>query len=297
MIYAFVRQGNATALSSTKVVEIESLADDRSDESSPASHQRNGHRDVVIASAIRKTRSHRSDWPIGGLNSTTRRISVTTVTEAINSRQSTRAFLDKPVSLELMHQILSTAGRAPSGGNLQPWSVYVMTGQDLAALKRKLRETPNAKRDVPEYTIFPNPLADPFNARRKKCGEDLYAALEIPREDKQGRAAQFDRNYDFFGAPVGMIFAIDRSFGHAQWVHLGMFIQTVMLLAQEAGLATCAQEAWATAHKALATHLELPSSMMVYCGMSIGYADASDPVNAFRTERMTLDEFATFRGF
>lgn len=219
------------------------------------------------------------------------------VTEAVNSRHSTRAFLDKAVSLELLRSILTTAARSPSGGNLQPWNVYAMMGADLAELKKKVRENIKGGREGLEYTIYPNPLGEAFNLRRKKCGEDLYAAIKVPREDKAGRERQFGRNYEFFGAPVGLIFAIDRQFGHAQWVHMGMFIQTIMLLAQEAGLATCAQEAWAGMHKTVAVHLALPPELMVYCGMSMGYADLSHPINGFVTERMRVDEFVSFRGF
>lgn len=220
------------------------------------------------------------------------------VTEAVNARRSTRAFLDKPVDPELLQRVLTTASRSPSGGNLQPWRVYVMTGADLNDLKGKVRDSRNAGvREGLEYMIFPNPLADTFNARRRKCGEDLYAAIKVPREDKAGRDLQFARNYEFFGAPVGMIFAIDRQFGHAQWVHMGMFIQTVMLVAQEAGLATCAQEAWAGMHKTVGAHLGLPPELMVYCGLAIGYADTSHPINGFVTDRMSLDELAQFRGF
>lgn len=220
------------------------------------------------------------------------------VTEAVNARRSTRAFLDKPVDLELLQRILSTASRSPSGGNLQPWRAYVMTGADLEGLKEKVRESrKGGVREGLEYMIFPNPLADTFNARRRKCGEDLYAAIKVPREDKVGRELQFARNYEFFGAPVGIIFAIDRQFGHAQWVHMGMFIQTLMLVAQEAGLATCAQEAWAGMHKTVGTHLGLPPELMVYCGLALGYPDTAHPINSFVTERMSLDELAQFRGF
>ena len=220
------------------------------------------------------------------------------VTDAVNARRSTRAFLDRPVTPELLRRILATASRSPSGGNLQPWHAYVMTGADLADLKGKVRDSrKGGVREGLEYMIFPNPLADTFNARRRKCGEDLYAAINVPREDKAGRDLQFARNYEFFGAPVGVIFAIDRQFGHAQWVHLGMFIQTVMLVAQEAGLATCAQEAWAGMHKTVSAHLGMPPEQMVYCGLAVGYADTAHPVNGFVTDRMPLDELAQFRGF
>src|SRR5689334_6192472 len=167
------------------------------------------------------------------------------VSEAVRARRSTRAFIDKPVSADLLRSILETAARSPSGGNLQPWNVYVMAGDDLAELKRKTRESLKGARESGEFKVYPDQLPDTFNARRKKNGEDLYASIEVPREDKAGRLQQFARNFEFFGAPVGMIFAIDRCFDKPQWVHLGMFMQSIMLLAEEAGLATCPQEAWA----------------------------------------------------
>lgn len=219
------------------------------------------------------------------------------VNEAVQARKSTRAFLNKPVSADLLRSILGAAARSPSGGNLQPWNVHVMVGDDLAELKRKTRESLKGAREDGEFKVYPDLLPDTFNARRKKNGEDLYASIEVPREDKAGRLQQFARNYDFFGAPVGMIFAIDRCFDKPQWVHLGMFIQTVMLLAQEAGLGTCAQEAWSVWPKTVSAHLGLPTNLVVYCGMSLGYADEAHPINKFTTDRMPLDEFATFRGF
>jgi len=222
---------------------------------------------------------------------------MTSVTEAVLARRSTRAFLDKPVSGDLLRSILKAAARSPSGGNLQPWNVYVMAGDDLAVLKRKIREDAKSARAAPEFTIFPDPLPDAFNARRKKSREDLYAAIGVPREDRAGRLQQFARNYEFFGASVGMIFVMDRCFDKPQWVHLGMFMQSVMLLAEEAGLATCSQEAWAAWPNTVSTHLGLPSNLMVYCGMSVGYADVDHPINKFTTDRVAVDEFATFRGF
>jgi nitroreductase len=128
-------------------------------------------------------------------------------------------------------------------------------------------------------------------------GEQLYASLGIPREDRPARLRQFARNYDLFGAPVGLFFSIERSFGPPQWAHLGMFIQTIMLLAFERGLGACAQEAWAPVHRTVGEVLGLPESRMLYCGMGLGWADEADPINGWRSEREPLESFATFRGF
>lgn len=222
---------------------------------------------------------------------------MTSVKEAVLSRRSTRAFLDKPVSADLLRSILEAAARSPSGGNLQPWHVYAMAGDDLTEFKKKIRDKAKEAREKPEFMIFPEQLPDAFNVRRKKNGEDLYAAIGVPREDKAGRLKQFSKNYEFFGAPVGLIFAIDRCFDKPQWVHLGMFMQTLMLLAEEAGLATCPQEAWAAWPTTVSAHLGLPPNLVVYCGMSLGYADNDHPINKFTTDRVPVDEFAALRGF
>ena len=222
-----------------------------------------------------------------------------TVSEAVAARRSVRAFLPRPVEQKLVEEILALAARAPSGGNLQPWHVDVLAGESLEALKTKVREA-FARRpggEGLEFTIYPSPLPEPWRGRRFASGEALYAALGIPREDKPARLAQFARNYDLFGAPVGLFFSIDRLFDRPQWAHLGMFMQNVMLLAEERGLATCPQEAWAAVHGTVAAHLGLPEDRIFYCGMALGHADPEAPINTLRTERVQLEDFATFRGF
>jgi nitroreductase len=221
------------------------------------------------------------------------------VTEAVLARRSVRAFLRRPVARQTIEVLLETAARAPSGGNLQPWRVDVMTGEPLEALKAQAREAfalRNA-REALELTIYPSPLPEPYRSRRFASGEALYETLSIPREDKAARLAQFARNFDAFGAPVVLFFSLDRLFDRPQWAHLGMFMQNLMLLAEGSGLATCPQEAWATVHSAVARHIDLPADRILYCGMALGYADDSAPINALRTERAPLEEFAKFRGF
>jgi nitroreductase len=221
------------------------------------------------------------------------------LTTAIASRISCRAFLDRPVPKQTMVAILEAAKRAPSGGNLQPWLVHVLTGEPLAAflatIRGKLPTQPLG--EGAEYAIYPPNLHDPYRARRFKCGEDLYATIDIAREDKPGRLRQFARNYELFGAPVGLFFCVDRRMGADQWADIGMFMQTIMLLARDHGLHTCPQEAWAVWHKTIAEFLQLPPEVMLFCGMALGYMDESAPINSLRTERAALEEFATLRGF
>jgi len=221
------------------------------------------------------------------------------VTDAVRARFSCRAFLDQPVPRETIAEILSTAARAPSGGNLQPWHVDVLTGAPLAALKASVRASLAAgpRGEPTEFPIYPPDLADPWRARRHACGEQLYESIGIAREAKLARALQFARNFDLFDAPVGLFFSIPRGFGPPQWAHLGMFLQTIMLLAAERGLATCPQEAWAIAHQAVGEAIGLPAERMLYCGMALGHADEAHPINQWRTERAPLEDFATLAGF
>jgi nitroreductase len=220
------------------------------------------------------------------------------VSEAITSRITTRAFLDKPVPGAVLREILETAKRAPSGGNLQPWHVWVLGGDEMVRFKALIKEkvAVSPRGEGTEYHIYPPELKEPYKARRFKCGEDMYATINVPREDKFGRLMNFARNFEFFGAPAAFFFAIDRTMQQGQWADLGMFMQSIMLLAREHGLHTCPQEAWAIWHKTLGEFLSIPPELMLFCGMGIGTMDETHPINALRTERAALDEFVTFKG-
>jgi nitroreductase len=219
--------------------------------------------------------------------------------DAVLLRRSVRAFLDRPVEEELLTDALDTARRAPSGGNLQPWHVYALTAGPLEALKKRVAEQTRlgGPEAAPEYPIYPADLVSPFRERRYRNGEQLYAALDVPREDKRGRLEQFSRNFTFFGAPVGLFCYVHRQMGAAQWADLGMFLQTVMLLLADRGVASCAQEAWSLYHTEVAEVLDPPADLMLFCGMAIGYEDTGHPVNTLRTERAPLGEVASFAGW
>ena len=220
------------------------------------------------------------------------------VSHAIETRISCRAFLPTPVPAALIRQLLETAKRAPSGGNLQPWHVHVLTGaplgEFLALLRTRLTTSPHG--EGTEYDIYPKELREPYNARRFQCGEDVYRAAGIPRENRAARIAHFARNYQFFDAPVALFFAMHRQMGLGQWADLGMFMQNIMLLAREQGLHTCPQEAWAVWHKTVGEFLQLPPDHILFCGMALGYADPAAPINQVRTQRAPLAEFATLHG-
>lgn len=221
------------------------------------------------------------------------------VSDALNSRISVRAFLDTPVPGELVKDILLTASRSPSGGNLQPWHVWALGGQELerfkALIAERIKISPMG--EEPEYSIYPDELKEPYKTRRLKNGEDLYRAIGIQREDKSARLKQLANNFVFFGAPVGLFFAIDRQMGPGQRAELGMYMQSIMLLALEKGLSTCPQAAWALWHKTIGEFIGLPSHLMLVCGMAVGYKDSKHPINNLRTDRADLSEFVTMRGF
>ncbi len=220
------------------------------------------------------------------------------VTEAITSRQSIRAFADRAVTRAQVESLLERARYAPSGGNLQPWHVHVLGGQSLARFRELVasRLPQQPKGEGSEYEIYPPGLKEPYRTRRFRCGEMLYAAIGVERDDKLGRMRQFAENYRFFGAPVGLFLTVDRSMQQPQWADLGMFLQTFMLLAREEGLDTCAQEAWAYWHKTVQSYLELPPEQMLFCGIALGYRDEAASINAWRTERASLEEFVVWHG-
>jgi nitroreductase len=222
------------------------------------------------------------------------------VRDAIASRYSCRAFLPDSIPEATVRDIVARAARAPSGGNLQPWLVHAIAGARLEALKALLRprfakELPRG--EGPEYDVYPRELKEPYYGRRAHVGNQLYQSIGIPREDRPARYRQFARNYLFYDAPVGIFISIDRTMGPPQWSDLGGFIQNIMLLARADGLHTCPQEAWTSWHKTLNTFLALPAEHILFCGIALGRADESAPINGWRSEREPLEVFARFEGF
>ena len=214
------------------------------------------------------------------------------VTDAVYARKSIREFLPDPVDDDTIRELLEKASRAPSGGNVQPWVVYVLNGESMQRFREHLAGCEPF--EEPGYEIYPAPLWEPYRTNRFELGELMYDLLEIPRDDKTGRMMQFARNGDFFGAPAALFCYIDKGMGKPQWSDLGMFLQTFMLLAQEAGLDTCPQEYWAARHGAVGAFLEPPEDLMLFCGVAIGKQNPDAAVNGLESPRMPLDQWATF---
>jgi nitroreductase len=218
--------------------------------------------------------------------------------DAVASRYSCRAFLPTPVPEATVRDIVTRASRAPSAGNVQPWRIHAIAGKRVEELKALLAPRMNElpKGEGGDYRIFPE-MDEHYRARRFEVGEMLYSAIGVPRADKPARYRQYARNFQFFGAPVGLFFALDKSFGVAQWADIGGLLQTVMLLARGHGLHTCPQQAWVSWHRTMRDFLALPDNLMIYSGMALGYADEAAPINSWRSPRAPLDDFATFSGF
>ena len=221
-----------------------------------------------------------------------------TVTDAVNTRRSLRAFLPEAVPKETIAQILTTAARAPSGTNMQPWKSYVLTGES----RQRLCDACCAAFDeqssdnVSEVRYYPEKWFEPYLGRRREVGWALYNLLGIQKGDRAKTHAQHRKNFQFFDAPVGMIFTIHRDLATGSWLDYGMFMQNVMLLAREQGLHTCPQAAWADYHQAVKDVLQLSDEEIVVCGLALGYADPDAIENSLVTTRVALDEHVTFLG-
>lgn len=220
------------------------------------------------------------------------------VDETIDSRRSVRAFLPTPVPRKTLEEILRISSRAPSGTNVQPWKVYVLTGNAKEQLSQKILAAYNdpeeAQTHTEEYPYYPAKWVSPYIDRRRKVGLDLYGLLDIKKGEAARMHAQHGRNYTFFDAPVGLIFTIDRIMQQGSWFDYGMFVQTIMLAARARGLDTCPQAAFTQFHRIIGEQLNLPENEMVVCGMALGYADESKPENKLRTERAPLEEWVRF---
>ena len=221
-----------------------------------------------------------------------------TIDEAITTRRSVRAFLPTEVPRTTVEDLLNVAARSASGTNIQPWLVHVVTGRTKARLSADILTAFNDPTELAqhssEFPIYPSEWISPYIDRRRKVGWDLYTLLGIGKGDRERTHAQHARNFQFFDAPVGIIFTIDRALGYAAWIDYGMFMGNLMTAARGRGLHTCPQFAFAQFHRIIARDLALSPEHKVLCGMSIGYEDTSAIENSLRSERATASEWTTF---
>jgi len=217
------------------------------------------------------------------------------VEDALHARRSVRAFLPRVPEAAVVRSMLHSAARAASGGNLQPWRVTALTGTPLAHLLAAVAQA--APEDGPTGTSYPPSLWEPYRSRRFENGEDLYRTLGIERADKPARLEQLSRNGAFFGAPVGIFVSVDTRMGLAQWADLGIYLQSLMLLAVEQGLATCAQGYWRRFGATVATQLALPEGYSVAFGVALGWEDVEAPINRLRATRAEPGEWLDLQGF
>jgi|TARA_B110000003_G_scaffold214374_1_gene213529 nitroreductase len=214
------------------------------------------------------------------------------VTESVLARKSIRAFLNKPIDSSIIKELLNKSSRAASGGNLQPWKIVVINNESMnqfLAFQDKWD-----KPETPSYEIYPPKLKEPYRTSRYELGEDMYNLLGISREDKDGRLNQVMENFKFFGAPAALFCFVDNQMGPPQWSDLGMFLQTFMLLAQEEGIDTCAQEAWSIKNDSVKNFVGADEDDVLFCGVAIGYQDKDALINQLQSKRRHVDQWATF---
>lgn len=216
------------------------------------------------------------------------------VIDAIVNRHSVRRFLPDPVPREIVTAILSDAARAPSGTNFQPWHVHVVTGAARERLSQAVLKAADAGNPVAEYAYAPSPLMEPYLSRRRKIGFDLYKLYGVARDDMAGRKRAALRNFEFFGAPVGLFFTMERCLTEGSWLDCGMFMQNVMILARAYGLETCPQQAWCEFGGIVHEQLGIPETHIMLSGMALGHADPGAPENTLITEREPVEQFAEF---
>jgi nitroreductase len=216
------------------------------------------------------------------------------VYEAVKSRRAVRGFTDERVPREMLERVLSAAAWSPSGSNIQPWNVYVVTGAPLAELKKRAveRVATGVPWDEREYEMYPPAMKARYRERRTAFGKERYRALGVEREDTEARMRAAIANWHCFGAPAALFVYIDRDMGPAQWADLGMYLQSVMLLLRDEGLHSCPQMAWSQVRETVADTLSPPEGLILFCGLSIGYEDPA--VSYIRTGRAPLDETVTF---
>jgi nitroreductase len=232
-------------------------------------------------------------------NQIPREAAIAAVDEAIRSRQSVRAFLPEPVERTTVEELLRLASRSASGSNIQPWRVRVIAGETKVRLTQAIFDAVARDGFEPyqrEWNYYPVRWREPFLGRRRKIGWEMYSLLGVAKGDFEGTQQARMRNYEFFGAPVGMMFTLDEDLEIGSWLDLGIFLGSIMIAARGHGLHTCPQAAFADFHSVIRPVLDIPENEIIVCGMALGHIDPDAPVNGLKTERADLDAFVTFDG-
>lgn len=218
------------------------------------------------------------------------------IDQVMIDRRAKRGFLDKPVPLEVVKEILNVARFAPSSSNTQPWQCYVLSGDGKNRITAKAVEVFRAgpEKLAPEYPFFPQPLPDPFLGRFNTFRGQLGDAVGVPRSDKYGRMRDVERQFRFFEAPIGIIFTMDRQLEWASFICYGCFLQNIMLAAKARGIDTCAQQIWSLQNPLLRAELGFADKDMVVAGMSLGFADNSLAENNMTNIKLEVEEFTSF---
>ena len=217
------------------------------------------------------------------------------IIHAIYKRQSIRSFKDREVSQETVREILNISKFAPSGGNTQPWKVYVLNQNIMKKLESAiLHNLDNGISEKPNFSIYPQPMSDHLKNRVKECGKLMYGALEIKKDDIEGRLNQLKQNFSFFGAPVGMLITVEKEVDLNGWGHVGHFIQNLCLSSIKFGLGTCLQESWSMYPETVQKITNYNKSEILWCGVALGYPNNDHPINNYRTPREDIETFAKF---
>ncbi len=219
------------------------------------------------------------------------------VVDALQERKSVRGFLDKAVEEEKIKAILGAASHAPSGTNAQPWRVAVVRGEAKKRLETRIEtEFRQGNKGKADFQYYPEEWIEPFKSRRRACGLQMYSTLDIKREDKERQLDQWAANYRSFDAPVMLLFFMDRIMKTGSFLDYGLFLQSIMLVAVEQGLATCPQAALADYADIIREELGYSEDYIVICGMALGYEDKDALVNSYRTSRESVESFTRFFG-
>lgn len=216
------------------------------------------------------------------------------IAEAVATRRSIRAFLDKPVPAETLRRVLDQARMTPSGCNFQPWEATVLAGAPLKALQEKLLAS--APDNPMEYDFSAPGQVEKYQSRLRAVGASMYAAMGIARDDAEQRDNFARANMVSFGAPVLLLCHFPKFMKEAQWSDVGMWLQTIMLLLRGEGLDSCPQEYMGMYGRTIKAHLGLSDDTLLFCGIAIGWRDAEAPANNFERERVALEDHITFLG-